>query len=458
MPTLAESYSMSMASPPLSTNGLGSRALHQGVDVQRDTLAGAEADVAPSHAVNVATRWNESKTTTWKLSATLWCAFVMGANDAAYGALIPYLELYYHESYTVISLVFLSPFVGYVVSAVLSNVIHQHFGRRGIAIIGPACHLVAFTVISIHPPFPVLVVIYILVGLGSGIQNAAWNVWIGNMANSNEVLGFFHGFFGVGATISPLVATTLITKAGWPWYSFYHLLTGAAALELLYAASAFWNESGPKYRRENPITPGEGGPFSRTRVSLTYKVTWICAAFLFLYGGVEVAIGGWVVVFMTNVRHGNAFASGMTETGFWLGITAGRFVLGFVSPRVGEKLSIALYIVSAIALELIFWLVPQFVVSAVAVSLVGFFMGTIFPGVVVVATRLLPKDLHVAAIGFAAALSMGGAAVFPFMIGAIAQAKGVTVLQPILLAMLAVALGIWGTLMRAPSVQSTHHV
>jgi hypothetical protein len=44
------------------------------------------------------------------------------------------------------------------------------------------------------------------------------------------------------------------------------------------------------------------------------------------------------------------------------------------------------------------------------------------------------------------------------MIGAIAQAKGVSVLQPILLAMLAVALMIWATLLRAPSQQSQHQV
>lgn len=123
-----------------------------------------------------------------------------------------------------ISLVFLSPFVGYVVSAILSNSIHQHSGRRGIAFLGPACHLVAFTVISVHPPFPVLVIIYVLVGLGSGLQNAAWNVWISSMANSNEVLGFLHGFFGIGATVSPLVATSLITKARWEWYQFYYLM------------------------------------------------------------------------------------------------------------------------------------------------------------------------------------------------------------------------------------------
>ena len=224
---------------------------------------------------------------------------------------------------------------------------------------------------------------------------------------------------------------------------------GAAALELVNATSAFWTETGSKYRQDNPSSPGSNGSRSpnQTRLSLTYRVTWICAIFLFLYGGCEVAIGGWIVVFMTSIRHGTPFASGMAETGFWLGITLGRFILGFVSPRIGERLSIIVYIVLAIVLELIFWLVPKFIVS-----------GTIFPGVVVVATRMLPKHLHVAAIGFAAAFSMGGGAVFPFMIGAIAQAKGVAVLQPILLAMLAVALMIWGTLLRAPLHQSQHQV
>lgn len=78
--------------------------------------------------------------------------------------------------------------------------------------------------ISVHPPFPVLIIVYIFIGLGSGLQNAAWNVWISGMANSNEVLGFFHGFFGIGATISPLIATSLITKAGWEWFDYYYIL------------------------------------------------------------------------------------------------------------------------------------------------------------------------------------------------------------------------------------------
>jgi hypothetical protein len=71
------------------------------------------------------------------------------------------------------------------------------------------------------------------------------------------------------------------------------------------------------------------------------RVTWLCALFLLGYVGVEVALGGWIVKFMLEVRKGGDFASGMTATGFWMGITVGRIVLGFITPKLGEKLAIA---------------------------------------------------------------------------------------------------------------------
>lgn len=71
------------------------------------------------------------------------------------------------------------------------------------------------------------------------------------------------------------------------------------------------------------------------------RVSWLCALFLLGYVGIEVALGGWIVVFMIQVRNGEEFAAGMTATGFWLGITVGRVILGFVTPRIGEKLAIS---------------------------------------------------------------------------------------------------------------------
>jgi fucose permease len=127
-------------------------------------------------------------------------------------------------NYTIVSLIFLSPFVGYTCSAVLNNNIHLRFGQRGVAFICPICHLVAYIVAALHPPFPFLVIIFILAGFGNGLEDAAWNAWVGPMANCNEVLGVLHGFYGLGATVSPLIATGLITKAHWLWYEFYWIM------------------------------------------------------------------------------------------------------------------------------------------------------------------------------------------------------------------------------------------
>lgn len=95
------------------------------------------------------------------------------------------------------------------------------------------------------------------------------------------------------------------------------------------------------------------------------------------------------------------------------------------------------------ALELIFWLVPQFYVSAVAVAFQGFFLGPLFPGVVLVASMILPRHLHVVVIGFAAAFGGCGGAILPFAVGVLAQYKGPQILQPIILALLVVLLLLW---------------
>jgi fucose permease len=101
--------------------------------------------------------------------------------------------------------------------------VHVKFGQRGVAVVAPGCHLVSYIVLAVHPPYPVLVVIFIVVGFGNGLIDAEWCAWIGNMANANEVSGFLQGCYSLGATVAPLVSTAMFTK-GLPWYSFYFIM------------------------------------------------------------------------------------------------------------------------------------------------------------------------------------------------------------------------------------------
>ncbi|KAK5199766.1 hypothetical protein LTR99_004561 [Exophiala xenobiotica] len=457
---------------------------HIRMDTQRSTTIPEDPPTSPQPPLEDfephLQKWNSPRINIWRCVGTFWSFVILGANDAAIGALIPYLEEWYNVNYTIISLVFLSPIVGYTLSALLNNHIHVVYGQRGVAFIMSLSHLLGYVAVCLHPPFPVLVVVYILVGFGNGLGDSGWNAWIGDMADANEVLGFLHGFYGVGAALSPLIATTVVTQAGWKWYEFYYILVGGAAIEVMVLVGTFWKadaqafrtqrlttaeaeistelDSAPRETQEqstlkklNPFGKREKGK-SKTIEAVKNRVTILASLFLLAYVGVEVSIGGWIVTFMLRVRKGSPFASGMTSTGFWLGITVGRFLLGFVTGRLfpSEKWAVTTYLACSVGLQLLFWLIPNFYVSSVMIGFLGFFLGPMFPAAVVALTKLLPKKLHVAAVGFACAFGASGATVFPFAVGAIANAAGVKVLQPIVLAALVLCVVVWLLIPRLP--------
>lgn len=151
---------------------------------------------------------------------------------------------------------------------------------------------------------------------------------------------------------------------------------------------------------------------------------------------------------MKRVRFASSFKAGASSTGFWAGMTVGRCGLSFLTSRLGEFRSVILYLSISMGLQLIFWLVPSFIVSALAVAFLGVFLGPLFPTAVVLMTKLLPRDLHVGSIGFATAFGGSGGSVFPFIIGAIAQHRGVKSMQPVILALLVAMAILWLCLLR----------
>lgn len=95
------------------------------------------------------------------------------------------------------------------------------------------------------------------------------------------------------------------------------------------------------YREQNPATnaAGEG----RLKQALKSRVTWVASIFLFSYVGAGGALGGWIVTFMRRERAGGEFESGIVATGFWTGIAAGRLILSFVTPKLGEKFAVLVW-------------------------------------------------------------------------------------------------------------------
>jgi fucose permease len=174
---------------------------------------------------------------------------------------------------------------------------------------------------------------------------------------------------------------------------------------------------------------------------------------------------GWVIEFLIAVRNSPPDIAGYVASAYWGGLMLGRILLADITHKLGDRLMVFIYILIALGLQLIFWFVPNVIVDSIAVSLLGFFIAPFFPVGLTVLTKLLPRDLHVAAIGkyspsntykwrmlitvgFTATVGQAGSAAFPFLTGAIASKAGVIVLQPIMVALLAGMFACWGLVPR----------
>ncbi|KAL5621230.1 hypothetical protein BROUX41_006700 [Berkeleyomyces rouxiae] len=381
-------------------------------------------------------KWNSPSVNIMRTGSVVFAFFTMGMSDGSIG-----IERDYGLSYTVVSVLFLSPCLGYLIAGLVNNHLHYHFGQFGVAALGPLLHTAGFLPLVFHPPYPVLPVAMFISGLGSGVQDSAWNAWAGNMQNSNELLGIIHGVYGLGGTVGPLIATAMLTKADCPWWYFFYLMLGFSAIEIPINMWAFWGQSG-RVHRESMQAVDDGLRVSTKRI-LSRPLTWLISIFLLGYVGVEISLGGWITTFMMEVRHAEPFLAGISTTFYWLGITLGRFILGFATSRIGEKLAITIYLSLCILLQIMYWQVPSIPASIVFIILMGFFLGPLFPAAIVATTKLLSKNYHVGTIGVASAAGGCGGALLPFAVGALAQSRGISVLQVVALVILIFITCVW---------------
>ena len=76
--------------PVLSSAGRRLGSHHE--DQDQDEANAADDEAIPPRAAAVVEKWNEPIGNVFRVGAVFFSLFVSGANDAAYGALIPYLE------------------------------------------------------------------------------------------------------------------------------------------------------------------------------------------------------------------------------------------------------------------------------------------------------------------------------------------------------------------------------
>ncbi|CAJ2514169.1 Uu.00g022880.m01.CDS01 [Anthostomella pinea] len=416
------------------------------------SVPGTPAEPADDGAVEALPSLSDPPMNKFRLMTCCTQNFLGGVTDSAPGALIPYMETHYNIGYAIVSLIFIGNALGFIIAAPFVDTIRQRLGRGKTMILSESCKAVGYIPLLCAAPFPVVVVGYFFIGFGFALSLAIGNVFCANLRNGTTMLGAMHGSYGLGGTVGPLIATGIVS-AGASWSRYYILTLGFAVFNAGLAGWAFWSyekEIGAAAASSTLLaqTTSRDGNSAQHEVSSMFtafksRVVLLGAIFIFAYQGAEVSISGWVISFLIATRNGDPTAVGYVTSGFWAGITLGRFALSPLGARVGERRFVYGITAGAGVFQLLVWLVPNIIGEAVSLSIVGLLLGPVYPCAAAVFTRNLSRREQVSGLGVISAFGSSGGAVAPFTTGLLAQAAGTFVLHPIAIGLFGLMVVCW---------------
>lgn len=282
----------------------------------------------------------------WRTIACILWGFLLGFSEAAPGALLPYMEEYYSINYAEVSCIWVSNAVGFIIIALVSDKIEPLLGKQKALLVSCVFNVIMYALVASGTVFPVIVVGFLFGGMGAGIGLAQSNVFLSRMQRKARLLSFLHAAYGIGATVSPLIATAIV-NAGIAWHYFYLILLGLYLVNGINLFMSFGNAHDLlPWQAEGEVLSGNLMPAVRA------PVTWYLSLFLFFYQGAEVAMAGWIVTFLLDYRHGDPSTVGYVALGFWGGLTIGRLVLTNMISRYSIRRGV--FIVSLLSIMLVF--------------------------------------------------------------------------------------------------------
>ncbi|KAI8625389.1 MFS general substrate transporter [Xylariaceae sp. FL1651] len=399
----------------------------------------------------------EPATPLLKLIVAGYSFFCAGVNDGTLGPLIPYILSSFQIGTGEIAIIYATTFAGWLLAAVTNPILTAQLTLGQLLYIGAVLQLFAH---ALRPwsPLSVFCVSFLFQSLGMAYQDSHSNTFVSSLNNvPHRWLSFIHACYALGTFIGPLIATAIANSPNsWAidgWKRVYLVLIGISVLNVAGVMIAFRDTLYKRLHNKNEARGhkrNRGAMIGMAKL-LKSKTLWLLSMFYFFQLGASFTAGGWVVEFLTTVRGGKLASIGYVPTGFYGGLLAGRLLLPEPTFRFGEQKMVLVYSALCVALQLVFWLQPDIIGSAIALSFIGFFSGPFFATGMSVASKLFPRESQPAALGFIFVLAQAGGAIFPSITGLIATSAGVAVLQPIVLALF-VAGGIsWWLVPRIPA-------
>lgn len=363
------------------------------------------------------------------LLAIIYLAFIsLGLPDSLLGAAWPIMH---HELGVPLSwsgVVFMIISVGTIVSSLLSDSLTRRFGAGKVTAASVAMTCAALFGFSFSSSYWMLCLWAVPYGLGAGGVDAALNNYVA-LHYASRHMSWLHCMWGIGATAGPYIMGAALTR-GYGWGMGYRVigvmqlaLTAALALSLPLWRSASGDE-----------TPSVEALPLRKAVALP-GVKEVMLSF-FCYCAIEQTVGLWASSYLVTARGVDAVTAAHYGSLFFLGVTAGRAISGFVTMRLNDAQMVRLGL-GIIALGLFPLLLPLGnTVALYGLIVVGLGCAPVYPSLIHATPAHFGAERSQVIIGVQMASAYVGTSLMPPLFGALAAWTTIRLFPAYLLALL----------------------
>ena len=361
------------------------------------------------------------------LLALIYVAFIsLGLPDSLLGSGWPAMHGDLNVPVSYMGIVSMVISGGTIVSSLFAEKLTRKFGTSVVTVISVFLTAAALFGFSFANKFWMLIAFAVPYGLGAGAVDASLNNYVALHYKSKH-MSWLHCFWGVGTIVSPFIMSYALTKSVWNnGYRIVGFIQLGIALLLLFTL--------PVWKVNKRIDLAEQKSIGLAAALKMKGVPFLLIGF-FAYCAAESTAMGWAATYFAEVKSVSAEQAAQLASLFYIGITASRFICGFVSDKLGDrKMIVAGTGILAGGIVLLMLPAPT-AVAVVGFVVIGFGCGPIYPCIIHSTPALFGAWASQAVIGLEMACAYVGTCLMPPFFGWLAEHLFSTGLFPYYLAL-----------------------
>lgn len=304
-----------------------------------------------------------------------------------------------------------------IISSLNSAKLIRRFGTGKLTAISVASTALALLGFSLAKNYVFLLLMAVPLGLGAGAVDAGLNNYVALHCEAKH-MSWLHCFWGVGTIIGPMILSAVL-RVGGSWATGYRAvgLIQCAVSALLFATLGMWKRGNIQQEEHSAkaLSVWEVLSLPGAKAGM---VTFLC------YCAVESTLGLWGATYISQVRGVDEATAASFGAMFYIGITVGRAISGFMAMKLLPKQMVRVG-QTLLALGCIFMMIPAgSTLSGIGLVVCGLGCAPIYPNIIQDTPVNYGTENSQAAIGVQMAFAYVGSTFLPSIFGALAGVDG----------------------------------